>query len=49
VCPDQEGTKGRWREEGLMNAAVAEVMNMVMENRIARLESDVAEVQDGDG
>jgi chromosome segregation ATPase len=28
-----------------MNAAVAEVMNMVMEDRMARLESDVAELK----
>lgn len=28
-----------------MNAAVAEVMNMVVEDRIARLQSDVAEIK----
>ena len=29
-----------------MNAAVAEVMNMVVEDRLARLESDVVEMKD---
>jgi hypothetical protein len=34
-----------WAEEGCMNAVLEEVSRMVVEDRIARIESDVAEVK----